>query len=73
MHCLPVLLSGYAGFCVLVFGSLLYLRGKGQITQGPFIVYSVGAIILAEGVYWFFCLNRRFFVKEYNEVGKLVK
>ena len=73
MHCLPVLLAGYAGFCVLVIGALLYLRSKGQITQGPFIVYSVGAIVLAVGVYWFFCRNRRIFVKEYNEVRKQMK
>ena len=70
MHCVPLLLVGYATFCVLVIGSLLYLRSEGLISQGSFVVYAIGTVILAVGVYWFFCKHRRIFVKEYHEVRK---
>jgi hypothetical protein len=74
MHFVPLLLIGYLGFCVLVIGAMLYLRSKGVFSDnGPVWVYSIGAVIMAVGVYWFFCRNRRIFVKEYWKVRNGMK
>ena len=74
MHFVPLLLIGYIGFCILVIGTMLYLRSQGVFSEdGPVWVYSIGAVILAVGVYWFFCRNRRIFVREYKMVKKEMK
>ena len=69
-HCVIALLLAYVAFCVLVIGALLYLRSESLIGQGPFVVYAVGTVILAVGVYWFFCKNRRIIVNAYHEVRR---
>ena len=70
-HCVPVLLIGYVGFCIFVIGAMLYLHSQGVFSDyGPVWVYSIGAVILAVGVYWFFCRNRRIFVRNYWKVRK---
>lgn len=73
MHCVPLLILGYGGFCIAVILTMRYLMNHNIIGVGPFWVYSVGAVILAVGVYWFFCRNRRIFVKEYWGARKKMK
>lgn len=71
-HFTPLLLAGYAAFCAIVIWALRRLLSLALITPAAFWVYVIATVVLACGVYWFFCKNRRIFVKEYWAVRKFM-
>ena len=72
-HCTPLILIGYAAFCAIVICTLRRLLHLALITHAAFWVYVIATVVLAVGVYWFFCKHRRIFVKEYWAVRRFMR